>query len=72
MLQYVTLLHFRTPPRVRVRATVRLSVAFFHDESSIAIGGYESAIASTALLHCRTPLLLLMTHHKKTRLKALP
>ena len=35
------------PPRVRIRATVKLSVAFFHDESSITIrgGGYESAIA---------------------------
>ena len=37
------------PPRVWVRATVKLSVAFFHDESSITIGGrgggYESAIA---------------------------
>ena len=33
------------PPRVRVRATVKLSAAFFHDESSITIGGYESAIA---------------------------
>ena len=32
------LLHFRTPPRVRVRATVKLSAAFFHDESSITIG----------------------------------
>ena len=31
------------PPRVRVRATVKLSAAFFNDESSI--GGYESAIA---------------------------
>ena len=27
------------PPRVRVRAMVRLSAAFFHDESSITIGG---------------------------------
>ena len=27
------------PPRVRVRATVKLSAAFFHDESSITIGG---------------------------------
>ena len=27
------------PPRVRVRATVKLSVAFFHHESSITIGG---------------------------------
>ena len=34
-------------PRVRVRATVKLSATFFHDESSRAIeGGYESAIAS--------------------------
>ena len=43
------LLHFRTPPRVRVRATVKLSAVFFSDESSITIGGggggYESAIA---------------------------
>ena len=31
-------LHFRTPPRVRVRAMVKLSAAFFHDESSITIG----------------------------------
>ena len=36
---YPALLHFRTPPRVRVRATVKLSAAFFHDESSITIGG---------------------------------
>ena len=27
------------PPRVRVRATVKLSAAFFHDESSITIRG---------------------------------
>ena len=27
------------PRRVRVRATVKLSAAFFHDESSITIGG---------------------------------
>ena len=36
------------PPRVRVRATVKLSAVFqpfFHNESSITIGGYESAIA---------------------------
>ena len=53
------LLHFRIvpspPPRFRVRATVKLSTAFFHDESWITIaggggGGYESAIAS--LDHC--------------------
>ena len=33
------------PLRVRVRATVTLSAAFFHDESSITIEGYKSAIA---------------------------
>ena len=27
------------PPRVRVRATVKISAAFFNDESSITIGG---------------------------------
>ena len=26
-------------PRVKVRATVKLSAAFFHDESSITLGG---------------------------------
>ena len=36
----MALLHFRTPPRVRVRAMVKLSAAFFHDESSVTtIGG---------------------------------
>ena len=53
------LLHFRTPlARVRARATVKLSAAFFHNESSIGImkggmggggggggGGDESASA---------------------------
>ena len=33
------------PPRVRVRATIKLSAAFFNDELSITIGGYKSAIA---------------------------
>ena len=27
------------PPRVRVRVTAKLSATFFHDESSITIGG---------------------------------
>ena len=36
------LLHFLTPLRVRVRATVKLSAVFFHDESSITIGGESS------------------------------
>ena len=31
-------LHFRTPPRVRVRATVKLSAAFLHEKGG---GGYE-------------------------------
>ena len=45
------------PPRVRVRATVKLSAAFFHDESSITIGGggYESAIAPRFLNTNRKP-----------------
>ena len=49
--KYSALLHFRTHPRVRVRATVKLSAALFHDESSITIrgGGYESAIAPNIL-----------------------
>ena len=33
------LLHFRALPRVRVRATVKLSASFFHDVSSVTIGG---------------------------------
>ena len=33
------------PHRVRVRATVKLSATFFHDEPSTTKGGYESAIA---------------------------
>ena len=40
------------PPRVRVRATVKLSAAFFNDKSSITIGGgggYESAIVPKPL-----------------------
>ena len=31
------------PSRVRVRATVKLSAAFFHDESSITIGGVRKS-----------------------------
>ena len=41
------LLHFRTPLELELGA-VKLSAAFFNDESSITIGGgggYESAIA---------------------------
>ena len=32
------------PPMVRVRATVKLSAAFFHDESSITIGGGDGGV----------------------------
>ena len=42
------------PRRVRVRATVKLSAAFFHDESSMTIrgeGGYKSAIAPKIEIH---------------------
>ena len=39
-------------PRVRVRATVKLSAAFFHIESSVTKGGYESAIAPFLVMLC--------------------
>ena len=44
---FLALLLFRTRPphRVSIRATVKLSAAFLHDESSITKGGLESAIA---------------------------
>ena len=42
-------LHFRTPPRVSVRATVKLSAAFLHEKGGGVRkgrgGGYKSAIA---------------------------
>ena len=41
------LLHFRTPRRVR--ATVKLSAAFFHDESSITIGGGGVRMCNSAV-----------------------
>ena len=52
------------PPRVRVRATVKLSAAFFHDESSITIGGggYESAIAPNYDPFCMLYLTLFCSH----------
>ena len=53
------------PPRVRVRAMVKLSAAFFHDESSITIGGYESAIAPEILQNCDT--LFLWLENSKTK-----
>ena len=37
------------PPRVRVRATVKLSAAFFHDESSITIGGVRKCNSTVFL-----------------------
>ena len=47
------------PPRVRVRATVKLSAAFFHDESSIRIGGgYESAIAPFCIGRCALRIII--------------
>ena len=39
------------PPRVRVSATAKLSAAFFHDESSITIGG-EVRKCNSAVLTC--------------------
>ena len=44
-IKKLALLHFRTPPRVGVRAMVKLSAVFFLDELSITIGlggGYET------------------------------
>ena len=38
------------PPRVRVRATAKLSAAFFHDESSITIGGVRKCNSAKLLL----------------------
>ena len=35
------------PPMVRARATVKLSASFFHDESSITIGGVRKCNNST-------------------------
>ena len=46
--RYLGAIALSYPPRVRVRAKVKLSAAFFNDESSIITiggGGYESAIA---------------------------
>ena len=46
----MVLLHFRTPLGLGLGLTVKLSAAFFHDESSITLGwggggrGYKSAI----------------------------
>ena len=44
-------------PRVRVRATVKLSAAFFHDESSITIGGGGVRKCNSALLVTMLPAL---------------
>ena len=45
----LALLHFRTPLELGLGLR-QLSAAFFHDESSITIGGYKSAIVPNALL----------------------
>ena len=66
----VSLLHFRTPLRVRVRATVKLSSAvFFHDESSITKGGggeYKSAIAPKKLCHFQIRYYLFSSDYGQT------
>ena len=38
------------PPRVRVRATVKHSAAFFHDESSITIEGVRKCKSTESLM----------------------
>ena len=40
------------PPRVRVRAAVKLSAAFFHDESSITIGGVRKCNSAEYFRMC--------------------
>ena len=39
------------PPRVRVRATVKLSAAFFNDESSVTIGGVRKCNSALFCIH---------------------
>ena len=55
------------PPRVRVKATVKLSATFFHEESSITKGDYDSAIAPKILWNLNTkyievPQFSIVTH----------
>ena len=38
------------PPRVRVRATAKLSAAFFHDESSVTIGGVRKCNSTIIMM----------------------
>ena len=47
---YIGTIALSYPPRVRVRATVKLSAAFFHDESSITIRGVRKC-NSAYILH---------------------
>ena len=52
------------PPRVRVKATVKLSAAFFHDESSITIGlGDESLIAPRFEAFCSSCKILTLSRN---------
>ena len=60
LLTYLDVIAISYPPRVRVRATVKLSAMFFHDESSITKwgeGGYKSAILAPLLTYLLTYLL---------------
>ena len=57
LLTYLDVIAISYPPRVRVRATVKLSAMFFHDESSITKwgeGGYKSAILAPLLTYLLT------------------
>ena len=50
LLTYLDVIAISYPPRVRVRATVKLSAVFFHDESSITKwgeGGIQKCNTST-------------------------
>ena len=57
LLTYLDVIAISYPPRVRVRATVKLSAVFFHEESSITKwgeGGYKSAILAPLLTYLLT------------------
>ena len=57
LLTYLDVIAISYPPRVRVRATVKLSAVFFHDESSITKWGegrYKSAILAPLLTYLLT------------------
>ena len=63
MLSAITLSY---PPRVRVRATAKLSAAFFHDESSITIGGVRKCNSAWCCSTCVDTIVFLSKSSKKS------